>query len=87
MRGSICSNYILELILKRLDYRLAGIVHRQNLFYRRYIDDLWFYGFFDQINIKKLLFYVNKTVEAEGFCLNENKTQFEPRINMDLLSY
>lgn len=74
-RGSHCSNYILELILKRLDYRLAGIARCFSLSYSRYIDDLFFFTDqtlqFDKLLIDRVRYIVNQ----EGFHLNDQKTK------------
>lgn len=81
MRGSTCSNQILESVLIRLDYRLAGLSHRLNLKMRRYSDEYWFYGDFQGKNLRTFLYDVNKAIKAEGFHLNKNKTYVERQID------
>ena len=77
MRGSVCSNQILESLLIRLDYRLAGLCRVQNFFYKRYVDEMWFYGEFTHKNLKTFLYDVKKIIAHEGFMLNRNKTYIE----------
>lgn len=84
-RGSICSNQILESLLIRLDYRLAGLARLQNLFLKRYCDEYWFYGEFERKNIGLLLSDVTRAVSDEGFALNTNKTRLDLRSNIEAL--
>jgi hypothetical protein len=77
MRGSTCSNQILESLLIRLDYRLAGLSAKQMFKMKRYTDEYWFYGDFQGKNLRQFLFDVSKAVHDEGFRLNESKTYVE----------
>lgn len=83
MRGSICSNQILESLIIRLDYRLAGLARQQNFFMKRYTDEYWFYGDFQGKNLKRFLSHVRKAAHAEGFPLNSSKTYIEHRSDIE----
>lgn len=76
-RGSICSNYILELLLRRFDFRCAGLAKKHGLKYLRYIDDLRFYGDLTVTQVPTLLKNIRSVVKAEGFALNNEKTRIE----------
>ena len=75
MRGGIPSNYILELILKRLDYRLHGLAHRYQWKYHRYVDDLYFFITKNLHGAKYFIEKVDCIVNEEGFTINNNKTE------------
>ena len=79
MRGGIPSNYILELILRRLDYRLHGYAKICGFKYHRYVDDLYFFGDLSLIYPKNLVSCVTLYVEEEGFKINKNKTEIIKR--------
>jgi hypothetical protein len=85
MRGSTCSNQILESLFIRLDYRLAGICKPLSFFYKRYVDEMWFYGDFAHKNLNTFLFDVKKVIAHEGFRLNNNKTYIEFRSEFETL--
>ena len=81
MRGSVCSNAILESLIIRLDYRLAGLARKQNFFMKRYCDEYWFYGDFTGKNLQSYLHDVQRATREEGFRLNEHKTYVEHKLD------
>lgn len=71
-QGAPTSPSLSNIIAKRLDKRLHGLSQKLNLSYTRYADDLTFSG--NELSIK-LISYIERIVEQEGFKLNSNKTK------------
>lgn len=74
MRGGIPSNYILELILRRMDYRLHGLATQFNYKYHRYVDDLYFFSSTPTKQIVAFQIRIEKVIGEEGFDVNHSKT-------------
>lgn len=79
MRGGIASNHILELILRRLDRRLAGIADKYEYKYRRYSDDLFFFSYCNGINFVEPAYSIVSIIDEEGFTVNVNKSEYRWR--------
>lgn len=86
MRGSLCSNLIMEHILKRLDSRLHGLAEYNQLKYLRYADDFVLYELTSWDNIVWLIGSVVEIVQDEGFELNPKKTDIQRCPKNELLS-
>jgi retron-type reverse transcriptase len=73
-QGSPASPMITNLICRKLDRRMEGIATSLGFNYSRYADDMSFssgvYG-----NINKMLFWVKKITQEEGFTLHPNKSR------------
>ena len=72
-QGAATSPSISNVIAKRLDARLFGAAIKHGLKYTRYADDMVFSG--NEMDTE-FLSVVNGIVNAEGFILNSEKTQF-----------
>lgn len=72
-QGAATSPSISNVIAKRLDARLFGAAKKHGLEYTRYADDMVFSG--NEMDTE-FLSVVNGIVNAEGFHLNSEKTQF-----------
>jgi len=72
-QGSPTSPALLNLVLRRLDFRVAGYADKHHITYTRYGDDLAFSG--DQIEIGRLLWFVERVAAAEGFVVHRRKTR------------
>lgn len=71
-QGAPTSPVLSNIIAKRLDYRLAGLSKKYDLKYTRYADDLTFSG----TNLPvKLIEYITKIINNEGFTVNSKKTR------------
>ena len=79
MRGGITSNYILELILRRLDYRLNGLAKQYRLKYFRYVDDLYFFNTKFSLLPVGIITWIKQSVQREGFNINPDKTEIVER--------
>jgi RNA-directed DNA polymerase len=71
-QGAPTSPMLGNLVLRRLDRRLAGLAKARGLTYTRYADDMIFSGGPDT---PKILRAVRAYVAEEGFTLNEKKTR------------
>ena len=71
-QGAPTSPMIGNLVLRRLDRRLAGLAKKRGITYTRYADDMVFSGGPDT---PKILRAVRAYVAEEGFTLNESKTR------------
>ncbi len=71
-QGAPTSPMIGNLVLRRLDRRLAGLAKKRGITYTRYADDMVFSGGPDT---PKILRAVRAYVAEEGFTLNEKKTR------------
>jgi len=74
-QGSPASPAISNLIAYRLDKKILGLAAKFNFSYTRYADDLSFSTTKDnEKNISRLLFFLKKIIEAEGFTIHPSKT-------------
>ena len=74
-QGSPASPAISNLIAYRLDKKILGLAAKFNFSYTRYADDLSFSTTKDnEKNISRLLFFLKKIIEAEGFTMHPSKT-------------
>lgn len=75
-QGAVTSPYLANLVCYNLDLRIAGYCNKRDIIYTRYADDLTFSC--DNKDILSNIYgMVKKMVEAEGFKVNERKTQFQ----------
>jgi RNA-directed DNA polymerase len=74
VQGAPTSPGLCNAILRRLDYRLAGLAAKYGFSFTRYADDLTLSGD-DPARIGDLRQGVAKIVTAEGFALNPEKTR------------
>jgi RNA-directed DNA polymerase len=75
-QGAPTSPALSNLIVLRMDRRLAGFALKEKIRYTRYADDITFSGEFEPGRIIK---FVRKVVADEGLELNENKTRLMQR--------
>lgn len=73
-QGSPASPMITNLICRKLDKRLKGISERLGFTYTRYADDMSFSSL-TYTHINKMLFWLKKIVQEEGFVLHPEKTR------------
>jgi RNA-directed DNA polymerase len=78
VQGAPTSPGLCNAVLRKLDYRLAGLAMSQGFAFTRYADDLTFSGD-DPKRIGNLRNAVAKIVAAEGFALNTEKTRIMRR--------
>ena len=73
-QGGVTSPAISNLVVNKLDRRLAGLANKKNIVYTRYADDLTFSSNNRSIlnNSSKL---IEEIIENEGFKINSMKTQ------------
>ncbi|EGD56531.1 citrate/2-methylcitrate synthase [Gordonia neofelifaecis] len=72
-QGAPTSPALLNLVLRRLDYRVAGYAARHGVTYTRYGDDLAFSG--DDVDVGGLLWFIERVVKAEGFAVHRDKVR------------
>lgn len=72
-QGAPTSPALLNLVLRRLDCRMAGYAAKNALTYTRYGDDLAFSG--DDMNAGRLAWLVEKVAADEGFVVHPQKTR------------
>ena len=73
-QGSPASPMITNLICRKLDSRISGIAKKFEFNYTRYADDITLSSNSYE-NISKILFYVKKISNEEGFNIHPNKTR------------
>lgn len=74
-QGSPASPAVSNLIAYRLDRKVAGLARKYGFTYTRYADDMSFSApAVNGKNISKLLLYLAKVVESEGFTVHPGKT-------------
>jgi hypothetical protein len=74
-QGSPASPAISNLIAYRLDRKVQGLAKKVNFTYTRYADDLTFSTAKEnEKNISKLLYFLKKIIEEEGFTIHPEKT-------------
>ncbi len=79
-QGACTSPALSNLIARRLDARLAGMARKLGFTYTRYADDLTFSGdAAADANVGRLLAWVRRVVEDEGFAMNDAKTRIQRR--------
>lgn len=76
-QGACTSPKLSNLILRRLDHRLAKLCEKNELKYTRYADDLTFSGQEEKLRSAKKVIY--KIIRDEKFHVNYGKTQFLKR--------
>ena len=74
-QGAVTSPYISNLILRKLDLRIAGYCNKRDIVYTRYADDLTFSSDNREV-LRKIHGMIKKIVKDEGFLLNDKKTIF-----------
>ncbi len=74
VQGAPTSPGLCNAILRRLDFRLAGLAKKYGYEFTRYADDLTFSGS-DRTSIKPILTLAARIVREEGFALNREKTR------------
>lgn len=74
VQGAPTSPGLCNAILRRLDYRLAGLARKHGFHFTRYADDLTFSGH-DRSSIKPILTISARIAREEGFTLNREKTR------------
>ena len=74
-QGAVTSPYISNLVLRKLDFRIAGYCNKRDIVYTRYADDMIFSSDNRDV-LKKIYGMIRKIVEDEGFVLNDKKTLF-----------
>ncbi|MFT3714632.1 MAG: reverse transcriptase family protein [Gordonia sp. (in: high G+C Gram-positive bacteria)] len=72
-QGAPPSPALLNLVLRRLDFRIAGYAAAHHLTYTRYADDLAFSG--DEVDVGALRWFIGRVVASEGFVVHPDKTQ------------
>lgn len=70
-QGGVCSPYISNLIVRRLDSRLLAFCKRKRLRYTRYADDFSVSG---EVFSHAVVEFIAKVVHEEGFRINDDKT-------------
>lgn len=73
-QGSPCSPKLANLVCWQLDKRIQGYVGQLGIRYSRYADDLTFSGI-NPNRISKIIPFVSKIINDEGFQINSNKTR------------
>lgn len=74
VQGAPTSPGICNAVLRRLDYRLAGLAKRYGFAFTRYADDLTFSGD-DVTAVKVIITVTSRIVREEGFAVNRDKTR------------
>ena len=72
-QGAPTSPALLNLVLRRLDFRIAGYAAKHRLSYTRYGDDLAFSG--DALDAGKLVWFIERVAADEGFVVHSGKTR------------
>ncbi|ALG84206.1 reverse transcriptase family protein [Gordonia phthalatica] len=72
-QGAPTSPALLNLVLRRIDFRIAGYAAKHRIAYTRYGDDLAFSG--DDLDAGKLVWFVTRVAAAEGFVVHPSKTR------------
>lgn len=72
-QGAPTSPALVNLALRRLDFRIAGYAAKNGLAYTRYGDDLALSG--DEVNVGQLLWVVRNVIVDEGFTLHPEKVR------------
>jgi RNA-directed DNA polymerase len=78
VQGAPTSPGLCNAVMLKLDRRLAGLAKAQGFAYTRYADDLTFSGDKEEA-VGRLLAWVPRIVDAEGFALNASKTRIMRR--------
>lgn len=82
-QGSPASPAISNLIVYKMDKRIEGLASKLGFYYSRYADDLTFSASKEkEENISKLLFFLKKICESEGFTLHPQKTHVMRKGNL-----
>jgi retron-type reverse transcriptase len=74
VQGAPTSPGLCNAVLRRMDYRLAGLARKHGFAYTRYADDLTFSGD-DPAKIKLLVTIASRLVREEGMSVNADKTR------------
>ncbi|MGK0361254.1 MAG: RNA-directed DNA polymerase [Bradymonadia bacterium] len=78
-QGSPASPAISNLLCRRLDRRLQGLVNKAGFTYTRYADDLTFSSMDPKADIGRLIGMVRRIVTDEGFTVHPDKTRIMRR--------
>ncbi len=79
-QGSPASPAISNLIAYKMDRKIVGLAAKLNFEYTRYADDLSFSApKGSEKNIAKLLYFIKKIIESEGFVMHPDKTHIMRR--------
>lgn len=74
-QGSPASPAISNLIAYKMDRKIQGLAAKLNFTYTRYADDLSFSTSKEnEKNVNKLLYFIKKIIESEGFVMHPDKT-------------
>lgn len=71
-QGAVTSPMLSNIIMKRLDKRIAAFAVKNRVRYTRYADDLTFSG---DIEPGKVINFVKKVLDADNFKINDSKTR------------
>jgi retron-type reverse transcriptase len=74
VQGAPTSPGLCNAVLRRMDYRLAGLARKHGFSYTRYADDLTFSGD-DPSKIKLLVTIASRLIREEGMSVNGEKTR------------
>jgi RNA-directed DNA polymerase len=69
-QGAPTSPYLSNLLMRKVDYRIAGFIKKRGIFYTRYADDMTFSGDFSPGMVIR---FVQKVLKDEGLFLNQKK--------------
>lgn len=72
-QGAPTSPALVNLALRRLDFRVAGFASKNGLTYTRYGDDLALSG--DEVNVGRILWVLAHVIADEGFTLHPDKVR------------
>lgn len=74
VQGAPTSPGVCNAVLRRMDYRLAGLARHYGFSFTRYADDLTFSGH-DESAVKAVITLACRIVREEGFAVNREKTR------------
>jgi hypothetical protein len=72
-QGAPTSPVLSNLVLKRLDGRMAGVAKKFRANYSRYADDLCFSG--NSPDLNRVIPAIDRIIRESGYCLNRAKTR------------
>ena len=73
-QGSPASPAISNMLVYKMDKKINGLAKKLNFSYTRYADDMSFSTTEENAqNVSKLLFYIKKIIESEGFVIHPDK--------------
>jgi retron-type reverse transcriptase len=87
-QGAPTSPFLANIVLKKMDFRLAGLVQKKcspfKGFYTRYADDLCFSS--DYAKLNELIPAIANIISAEGFKINPSKTRVMRRNHRQIVT-